>query len=146
MRLLGFRTSAPSSEFGGFPKKLPGHILGKFGDLSESKFLENFVPGVSVSLPLSVFRSLFPCVRIYLFRNLCLSLSIFVHLCVCQPVSFWCLRLSVSTCLSVSLCLSGCLGLSLFVSMCPWLSFVSIFFASFCVSLSIFACPRLSIW
>ena len=117
---------------------MPGQISGKFGDLSESKFLEDFKAGVSVSLPLSVSR-LFPCVRIYLFRILCLSWSIFVHLCVSKSVSFWCLRLSVSL----------SLGLSPFISVCLYVSvsFVRLyFFASFSVSLSISACPRLSIW
>ena len=52
------------SEFGGFLKQLPGQISGKFGDLSESKFLDNFVPGVSVSLLLFLFPRLFLCVRI----------------------------------------------------------------------------------
>ena len=124
---------------------MPGQISGKFGDLSESKFLENFVPGVSVCLPLSVSPSLFPCLRIYLFRNLCLSLSIFVHLCI--PICFF--LVFAHLCLYLSVCVSLSLGLSRFVSVCLYVS-VSVvrlyFFASFCVSLSISACPRLSIW
>ena len=131
-----------SSEFGGLPKKLPGQI-GNLGTYPNRNFSKGFFPGVSVSLPLSVSPNLFPCVRSYLFRNLCFFLSIFCA-SLCIPIwSFWCLRLSVSICLFVSLYLSDCLGLSLFVSIYPCLSFVSIalrLFVSLCLFLRVRVC------
>ena len=107
-------------EFGGFSKTLLGPNSGKFGELVESKFLENFVPGVSVSLPLFVSPNLFSYVYIYLFRNLCLSLSIFMHLCVSQSVSFRCfaLYLYLSVCVSLSLGLARVVSVYLCLFLC----------------------------
>ena len=116
-----------------FQTTLSGQISGKFGVLSESKFRL----GVTVSLPLSVFRSLFPCVYIYLFHNLCLFLCIFVYpnlflLGVCASLSlFVCFFLSISRVVSV------CLYVVLCGSMCSCRLFVSMLFASFCLFLTI---------
>ena len=93
-----------------------------------------------------MFPSLFLCVRIYLFRNLSLSLFIFVHPCVSQSVSFWCLRLSVSICLSVFLCLSGCLGLSLSLCVRVRVCRLSLFLCVFVVSLCLFSRVRVCLF
>ena len=119
------------------PKK---NIGPNFGDLSESKFLDNFVSDISIFL-----LSLFLCVHIYLFRNLCLSLSflcIFVYpnLFLFGVCAF--LSLSVCLCLFVSRVVSVCLCLSLCIPVCR----SSLFLCVFCVSLSISACSCLFIW
>ena len=104
-RLLGFRTLRPqiSSEFDGCPKKIPGQISNKFGGPPESKFLENFVPGVSVCLPRS-----------------CLGLSLFVSMCPCLSFVSISLRLFVSHFrVSVSVYFGNvCVYLFLFVCVC----------------------------
>ena len=94
-------------------------------------FVENFVPGVSVFLPLFVSPSLFPCVRIYLFRNLCLFLFIFFVypnlflFGVCASLSlFVCLCFSVSRIVSIYLCLFLCVRVyRLFLFLCVFLCF-----------------------
>ena len=61
---------------------MPGRILGKFGTCPNRNVSKIFVLGVSMALSFSVSPNLLPCVRIYLFRNLCfLCLSLCISVC-----------------------------------------------------------------
>ena len=144
-RLLDFRTLPPqiSLELDGLPKKLPGQISRKLWNLSESKFLKKIVPGVSVFLPLSVSFNLFPCIRIYLFRNLCISRKLW-NLSESKFLKKIVPGVSVFLPLSVSFNLFPCIRIYLFRNLCISLSqFVSFWCLRF--SVSFFCCLCFSI-
>ena len=119
-RLSGLQTLPPqmSSSLYGFPKKLLGQILMRFGNRSKSNICIVFTPAwrhvhsACLSLWLSVIVNVCQCPSIFFFLSLSLSFLLFLSISVC-PCLF--LSVEIGVCLSLSVCVPLCLSESVCV-------------------------------